>query len=455
FAGMAARKAANTASSGTGVTFNLDASGTTGGDWRWAAVEIRPGSIDATVSAATVTAAGEVPAAAVRTGQTAHPATVTAAAEVPPPGVHAGQTAHPAAVTAAGEVPKPNVVAGSASLVKPSAVTAGAQVPAPSITAVQNRTLSPPSVTAGAEVPAPTVTATRLATITPAAVEAAGEVPSAGVTVPTLPGDNLTDIGQVELNGVVWGMGTRYRIREITGWESLPQIDDLSEEEPGRHGAYAGGSLAQRRIVTVALQLDSISDPTQVDDLLRQLRYDTRVLRDNSLWTFVVRGYSQTLLAYGKVTDRTGVMGDAYSVGAPEPVITITCPDPRRYELDQQSQVVAANASAPTQFINSGDVYTNPILRFAGPATNPMIINETLDRILAFDVTLMAGQLLVVDTNRGKAMLGSTDYGSKVADTISVPIKEWFLDVGANAISYETDAGGAAGVEVLWRSAFL
>ncbi|MFI6299537.1 hypothetical protein ACIBEJ_48640 [Nonomuraea sp. NPDC050790] len=41
-AGLMARKAANTPSSGTVVTFNLDAAGTGAVDWRWAALEILP-----------------------------------------------------------------------------------------------------------------------------------------------------------------------------------------------------------------------------------------------------------------------------------------------------------------------------------------------------------------------------------------------------------------------------
>jgi len=41
-AGLAVRKAADTANSGTTVTFNLDASGSSTADWRWAALEILP-----------------------------------------------------------------------------------------------------------------------------------------------------------------------------------------------------------------------------------------------------------------------------------------------------------------------------------------------------------------------------------------------------------------------------
>ncbi|MET9339284.1 hypothetical protein [Nonomuraea sp. NPDC003804] len=454
FAGLHARKAANTATSGTVVQFNLDASGTAAADWRWAALEIKPGSIDATVSATTVTGAGSIPAPGLHTGATARPSVVTGAGTIPAPDMHAGATARPATVTGAANIPSPNVVAGSAELIEPATVTGSGDVPDPSITAVQNAAASPSVVTGAGDIPSPTVTATFQATITPQPVDGSGVVPSPLVQVPILPGNLVTEDGQVEWNStVLWGPGTSYKVKEITGWEAMPQADDLSVEEPSRNGAFAGRTLLQRRIVTVKLQVDAISDPTQVSGLLRQLRYDTRTLRDNTLWSFVVRGYTETLLAYGKVIDRTGVMDRDWSVGAPEPVITIMCPDSRRYGLEQHSAVVPANASSATTLVNDGQLDTNPVLRFQGPATNPMLINETLDRILAFDITLGSGDLLVVDTQLGTVRIGSTDHESDLSDTISVPVKEFFLDVGESDISYETDSGGTAGVEILWRDA--
>ncbi|MBB6556134.1 phage tail domain-containing protein [Nonomuraea rubra] len=421
--------------------------------WHGFTVALATGSVDATATPAVVAAAGEVPAPTIQAGQTASPAVVGATAQVPAPAIHADQTASPAVVGASAQVLAPNVVAGDAELVEPAVVEASGDIPAPSITAIQNAVASPAVVDAGADVPAPAVAAS--VTVAPAVVQAQGVVPSPGVSVPILPGDLITADGQAEWGGTaLWGAGTSYALLEITGWDAKPRVDSLTAEEAGRHGAYAGRSYLQRRIVTVKLQVQSLSDPTQVSSLLAQLRYDTRTLRDNTLWTLVVRGYTETLMVFGKAIDRTGVMDRDWSIGAPEPVITIECPDPRRYSLAQHSAVIPANASGPTAIVNDGDLYTNPTLRFTGPATNPMIVNETLDRILAFDITLGAGELLVVDTQLGKATIGDADHENDLADTISVPLKEWFAEVGSNDISYETDSGGTAGVEILWRDAY-
>ncbi|MEV4246954.1 hypothetical protein AB0J63_26520 [Streptosporangium canum] len=454
-AGIAATKAANTGASGTVVQFNLDASGTAAADWNWVALEIVPASLDATITATVVDAVANIPTPSITAISNAavSPATVDASADIPTPGISAGARVSPATVDAQAVIPTPSVTAGSAQLVEPVTVTATAVIPTPSITAIQNATASPATVDATADIPAPTITATRQSVISPVTVDARADISTPGVSVPVLPGEGIARDGQVEWGGVVWGDGTSYRVREITGWESSPQLDDLSVEDPARHGAIAGQSLAQRRIVTVRLQVDSIADPTQVSALLRQLRYDTRILRDNTLWPLVIRGYTETLLAYAKVGDRTGVMDADWSIGAPEPVITFICPDPRRYSLEQQSTVIAAGGTET--LVNDGDVYTSPIYRFTGPATNPAVLNETLDRVLAFDITLTSGQRLDVDTQRGTVRIGSTNHMADLADNISVPVKEFFLDAGSSVLTYETDSGGTAGVECIWRSATM
>ncbi len=277
--------------------------------------------------------------------------------------------------------------------------------------------------------------------------------PALSVVVPVLPGQYITEDGQVEWGGVLWGPGTSYRVQEITGWETPSQLDDLSVEEPSRHGAYAGSSFAQKRVVTVHLMLESFSDPTQIHSLIRQLRYDTRVLRDNTLWSLVVRGYTETLLGFGKIGDRPIVMGADYSVGAAEVGLVFILPDPRRYSLQQQSTVITAAGSGT--LVNDGDCYTNPILRFSGPASGLVLTNATLSRTLAFNLTLSDGQRLDVDTQRGTAVVGTVKHTRDLASGASVPIKEFFLDVGSNSLTYATTTGGANGVEILWRAASL
>lgn len=446
--------AASKVITGAGATGALNFTASASLDNRLGATITMVGSaVDATISAATLTAAGEIPAVTAHTGSKMSPATVTATGEVPAPTLHTDSKISPATVTTAVDVPAPNVVVGNATLIEAAVVTAAALVPAPTVTAVQSATVAAATVDAAGLVPAPTVTATTSATVSPVSVTASGLIPNVGVLVPILPGQFITADGQVEWNGVIWGEGTLYRVREITGWEAMPPADDLTVEEPNRHGANAGRTLLQRRTVTVKLFVDSISDPTQISGLLRQLRYDTRTLRDNTLWPLVIRGYTETLLAYGKVVDRTGLMDRDWSDGHPEPVITIMCPDSRRYGLEQHSTIIPANAVGATALVNDGELYTNPILRFPGPALNPVIVNETLDRQLAFDLTLGSGDLLMVDTQRGKVLIGNVDHEADISDTVSVPVKEFFLDVGSSAISYETDSGGTAGVEALWRDA--
>jgi hypothetical protein len=450
--GLAAVKAADTAVVGSTVQFHFDGAGTGAGDWGWVALEILPDSLDATINASSVDAAADIPAPGLSAGQTIPAAVVDAAADVPSPGISAGQTVPAATVDAVADIPTPSVAAGSAELVEPATVTATADIPTPSVSAGQS--IPATTVDAVADIPTPTITSTRQSVISPAAVDATADIPSPTITVPELPGQYITQDGQVEWGGVLWGAGTSYAVREVTGWiDAKPQMDDLTVEEAFRHGALAGTSYAKRRYVTVKLQLNSVSDPTQISGLLRQLRYDTRTLRDNTLWPLVMRGYTEMLLAFGKVTDRTGVWDRDYSAGITEPVVTIMCPDPRCYSLEQQSTVIAAGGTETV--VNGGDCYTSPIIRFTGPAENPALLNETLDRILAFNIELTSGQRLDVNTLTGKVLIGDTNSMRYLADTISVPPKEFFLDVGESVLTYETDSGGTNGVEIIHRDAYL
>lgn len=452
--GLCIVKAANTGTTSTAVTFNLDAAGSSVADWVWAALEILPAPSDVPIDATVVDAVADIPTPGLSAGQTVQPATVDAVADIPTPGRSAGQTVHPAVVDAVAVIATPSVTAGFATLVEPATVTATANIPSPTVTAIQNASPSPATVTAAADIPSPTITATRQAVIAPASVDALADIPTPGLQVPVLPGETITRDGQVEWGyAALWGWND-FSVREITGWvDAKPPLDDLTVDDPARHGAIAGSSLAKRRIVTVKLQVNSLGDPTQLSALLRQLRYDTRTLRDNTLWPLVIRGRTETLMAFGKVIDRTGVYDANWSIGSVEPVITIMCPDPRCYSLEQNSTVIAAGGTET--LVNDGDVYTSPILRFPGPALNPVIMNETLDRVLGFDLTLISGQRLDVDTQRGSVRIGTANHMSDLADSISVPVKEFFLDVGASDITYETDSGGAAGAEVIWRSATM
>ena len=94
------------------------------------------------------------------------------------------------------------------------------------------------------------------------------EFPTIQAFVPPKPGDSLTgQPGQVEWNGYLLGAGTAFRVQQIDGWRSLPPVTNSNVERPNRHGAWDARKLAQQRIVTIKIRLDSGTDPEQIDAL--------------------------------------------------------------------------------------------------------------------------------------------------------------------------------------------
>lgn len=279
------------------------------------------------------------------------------------------------------------------------------------------------------------------------------EFPTITAVVPTKPGDSLTGAaGQVEWNGTLWGTGTAFTLQEITGWRSLPSLDNLNVERPSRHGAWAARRLAQQRLVTIRLQPNSIGDPAEIDDLLDQLDQVTGVLEDETEWPLVVKGYGTPYLAFGAISDRDIPMSGDYSVGAPTASVLIVCSDPRRYSLIRTG--VDLPAGDDVAVTNAGNVSTHPVLRIPGPVVDPTITNTTLDRVLQFSLTIADGEQMNIDTDAGTVVIGSESQMQTLTG-ISVPVTEFVLARGVNNLRYSVGSGGDNPVVALYRDAWL
>jgi hypothetical protein len=445
--GLVITKTATTA--GQSITFNLDAFGAAAADWTWVALELLADSLDAAIDATTVDAAADIPNPGVSAGATISIQSVDAQADIDPPDTSAGQTAHPDTVTAQGEVPPPTVAAGSAELINVATVEAGADIAAPDVSA--GATIAAETVDATANLPAPSITATRQTTINPATVEARADIGTPELAVPFLPGQTITGDFQIEWAEQHYGgYGNVYQVLagSVEGWDDLPALDSDSAIRPSRHGAWPGTSLAQQREVSAIIAVD---DPDTFVTSLRALRRATAVAEDDAEYALVIRTYGEALLAYGAISARV-IPAEHYGQGWAQASLRWTCSDPRRYSLVQQSVVVAADGTET--LANNGDTATSPRFRILGPAVNPVLLNETRDRILGIDITLSGGQLLEIDTQLGTVMVGDTSRMSTLSGE-SVPVEDFTFAPGNNVITYETDSGGTAGAEAIWRSAYL
>lgn len=105
---------------------------------------------------------------------------------------------------------------------------------------------------------------------------------------------------------------------------------------------------------------------------------------------------------------------------------------------------------------NAGNIETRPILTVEGPCANPSIQNATAPGgpTLSFDLTLGAGEKLVIDTDMHTAMLyssagtpGSTRTGDLVAGS-----NWWTLEPGTSTIQFLASEGT---LQVEYASAWI
>ncbi|MFB4280859.1 hypothetical protein ACBJ59_36605 [Nonomuraea sp. MTCD27] len=274
------------------------------------------------------------------------------------------------------------------------------------------------------------------------------------VTIPVKPGDSLTGVnGEVEWNGTLWGPATDIQVLlPVEGWLGSPSIDNLNVERPGRHGAWDARKLAQQRIVSIRLQPNSAADPTQVQDLIDEVLAVTGIPEDEAPLPLVIKAYGSPRLAYGQVVDRPLTLDGDYNVGLPTIGVVIACADPRLYSLERAGVTVPADT--PTALANTGNASTHPVIRIEGPAENPVLTNQTLDRTLQFAITLGAGELMEIDTDFGTATVAGENVMSTLTGS-SVPVSDFVLKAGSNTLTYAVSSGGDEGADVLWRHATL
>ncbi|MFF4989621.1 hypothetical protein ACFY19_20680 [Streptosporangium saharense] len=443
--GMAVRKAANTSSAGTAVTFNLDASGTSAAEWFWAALEIVPASTETSVEITTVAVVSAVPSPTVSLGAEPTPTTVQPAVALPAPGVSAGVGATTAPVAATVAVPLPMVSTEEVELAQLDPIALAVGVPTPEVHA----SAAPTAEGVGAVVAMPSPTVQVHADVIMGVVALGVAVPVPVVTVPILPGDRISRPGQIEWNGTLLGSGTSYGWRELTGWRETPPVVLGNIDQPLGHGSYPGQPYAGERVINWATIIKvARSDMEQV---LLDLEDATGVAESEDELPLVINDLGTSYLVYAHLTNRTpGPIDRRARLGVAQGALQWTCSDPRRYSVLRYS--VTLPRDVETDVLNAGNAAAPYILRVPGPCVHPQIENATLDRVIAFNLTVPSGSRLEIDTKNGSVAIGTADHLHDLVEG-STSVKDFVLAPGANTILFTCDSGGDAGLDVLWRHA--
>jgi hypothetical protein len=244
---------------------------------------------------------------------------------------------------------------------------------------------------------------------------------------------------------IVWkgitlgGNNSSYLVTDMTGWDELPGLTDLSTARVRGHGDYLGDQFSQSRTVTVT---GTIVDDPSVRNALATALQDATVVT-SALDTLTITVFGRQLSAGARITRRSVSAGPMYGVGAVPFALQWKCPDPLRYGPVQ--------ASVSTGLPTTGDGLVYPLvypltygaagtpgqvtLTNTGTAPAPFVANVTgslpngfelssAGQRIRYETTVPSGETITVDTGEGTVVAqGTADRRANLtmSDWIQVP----------------------------------
>lgn len=278
-------------------------------------------------------------------------------------------------------------------------------------------------------------------------------------------GGLVTEPGQLQFGDMLLGVGTSAGWRELVGWRDHPTAQVSDSLRPQAHGAYPGDVFGDALAVTFTYLLRGTPEQKQADlDTIEQ-----HTPMDGVERCLAVNDGSGTWCRQARVIGRQVPQGKHFAHGPLECSVQFLCADPRRYGILEKSDTVMLPASSgglvyplvyPLDYgtsssggltaTNAGSVATPLVATFYGPLTNPTLLAS--DWSLGFDINLVDGEFLTVDTSAGTAMLNDTADRLYTISNTSTPMERCLLRPGTTDLTL-TAPSGTGRVTVAYRDA--
>lgn len=292
--------------------------------------------------------------------------------------------------------------------------------------------------------------------------------PTSGVAIPVQEGGALgaqvVRPGQVQFGPMLLGAGTAAGWVELVGWRDLPEAALADAPRPQAHGVYPGSVLGDALTVTFTALIRG-----RVDDKAAAVAtFERWTAMDGVEYPLVVDDGDGPSVRWGRVVSRVVPQGVHYRHAPVEVSVQWVCSDPRRYSLAEVSSTVTvpssvggleypltypldygATVGGSTVATNLGSMPTPLRAVFQGPLTGPVL--SASDWSMGFDLTLAAGDTLMVDTLDGTALLNGADRLYTLTPA-SDPLERCTLRVGATDLSLAA-ASGTGSASVSFRHA--
>ncbi|MEF2247751.1 phage tail family protein [Paenibacillus sp. IITD108] len=241
----------------------------------------------------------------------------------------------------------------------------------------------------------------------------------------------------------------------------LSQIDGLgavtAELHKTRSPFQDGSSISRVQIPDRPITLQGAIIASSQEELYELRRFMSRVLNPKLggrlIYTNDYRSYGAEAIADdGPVWGERHVYNQMFTV-------SLICPLPFLLDVYEQSEVITTwlggisfRLVLPTRFamrgpkrinvINNGDVETPIRIEFRGPASNPIVTNETTGEYIQVNRILTRNDTLVITTEFGNKRVEIVDDNggrTNVLNWISLGSSFWQLQLGDNIVSYASD----------------
>jgi Phage tail protein len=278
-------------------------------------------------------------------------------------------------------------------------------------------------------------------------------------------------IGACAFGSFAFGVGTKFHVSALGGFDSLPALRSGDIPAPAAHGELSGRHYAGGR--DIELEITVIGD--SVADLFAQVGAlkAAFVVGDDAASDVeqALTLYGNTKLVSARVVKREPVYPAQSLERSMVVPMQLHATDPRVYSallhtastgLGTSTGGLTFPATFPATFgsgsaggqvtvVNAGSVKTYPTLTIVGPVDNPIVDHVEQGLSLALTASLVLGDTLVVNTEpRARTVLLN---GTNAENLLTTP--GWFgLSAGSQTIRYRNNGGFTAStLAVAWRDA--
>jgi len=276
----------------------------------------------------------------------------------------------------------------------------------------------------------------------------------------------LTADYQVELidwqnTTIQLGTSTDYPVVSFDGL-GVPNLRTSDTTRPRDHGAYLGVDYVDVRTVTLSGFVQAADADTALEllDTLKARWCPSADPTDMHRLTFRLPGIGDRQLfgrprrlaanveqvAHGLIGwDLEFVASDPFikslaATSVSVPVSSVS--GGRTYDRDYDLTYPGSGVTGTTTVTVGGTCAARPTVVFHGPLTDPTLVNNTTGEQFGVNLTISAGDVLVVDFDARTVLLGGTSsrYGAVAAGST------WFdLEVGQNRFRLNDSAGSTTG----------